>query len=67
LNRKEYFVLGLGLASAVLYLVWAATRGVSGLALDDAWIHQVYARNLGTYGEFAFLDCGIGCRLRGEN
>ena len=55
MKREEYLFLGIGLASAALYVVFASVRGVSGLALDDAWIHQVYARNLGTYGEFAFF------------
>ena len=26
-----------------------------GFPLDDAWIHQTYARNLAIYGEFAFI------------
>lgn len=30
-------------------------NGGFGFPLDDAWIHQVYARNLGTNGEFAFF------------
>ncbi len=33
----------------------AAVRGAPGFALDDAWIHQVYARNLATRGEFSFF------------
>ena len=39
----------------ILYL-WAANTffGYSGFPLDDAWIHQTYARNLGQYGQFAF-------------
>lgn len=43
---------GLG---ALAYLALSAVRGSTGFALDDAWIHQVYARNLGTRGEFAFV------------
>ncbi len=35
------------LASQVLYRV--------GFPLDDAWIHQTYARNLALFGEFSFI------------
>lgn len=54
MQRNRLFIL-LALASAGVYLVFAATRGAVGFALDDAWIHQVYARNLGALGEFAFF------------
>lgn len=38
------------------YLVVAQSQNREfGFPLDDAWIHQVYARNLGTRGEFEFL------------
>lgn len=37
------------------YLGWAAATGVWGFALDDAWIHQTYARNLIASGQFAFV------------
>ena len=40
---------------AIVYLAFAAARGATGFALDDAWIHQVYARNLALRGEFAFF------------
>lgn len=38
----------------VVYLGVSLADGYLGYPLDDAWIHQTYARNLGTRGEFAF-------------
>ncbi len=55
LDRSHYLILALAAAAALLLYVVAArfTYGL-GFPLDDAWIHQTYARNLGWQGEFSF-------------
>ncbi len=55
MKRRDGLLILLALASAGAYVLFAAQRGAVGFALDDAWIHQVYARNLATRGEFAFF------------
>lgn len=37
------------------YLAWSAAFYRIGFPLDDAWIHQTYAYNLGARGEWAFI------------
>jgi hypothetical protein len=55
LHEKWGYLLALltllEILSAVLYL---GKAGQFGLPLDDAWIHQTYARNLGLNGVMAF-------------
>src|SRR5258708_15815637 len=41
--------------SVLVYLVVSAAGSSVGFPLDDAWIHQTYARNLGLHGEFSFV------------
>lgn len=49
---KLLFVISsLAIINTFIYITFA---GGIGFPLDDAWIHQVYARNIGTLGEMSF-------------
>jgi hypothetical protein len=54
-KQREWLFIAIALLGASAYLGFAAVRGIFGFPLDDGWIHQVYARNLATRGEFAFF------------
>ena len=51
--------IGLIVAAVVgvmgLYIAWAAGQSGAGFPLDDAWIHQTYARNLVRSGRWEFV------------
>ena len=56
-HKRRSLVLALGAAIALsltAYLVASLIRYRAGFPLDDAWIHQTYARNLVMYGTWAF-------------
>ncbi len=55
LNGAPFIIVAAAVIGVAAYLRWAAATGVWGLGLDDAWIHQTYARNLVAAGQFAFL------------
>lgn len=53
--RKLLPYLALSALSVLVYLGASAAVYRIGFPLDDAWIHQTYARSLGQYGEWAYL------------
>ncbi|HKJ26765.1 MAG TPA: hypothetical protein VJ965_03925 [Anaerolineales bacterium] len=45
-KRQFWLVVGVALVSLLGWVALAAKNGVIGFPLDDAWIHQTYARSL---------------------
>lgn len=48
-------LLAVAAIGVLLFVLAAVSMNEIGFPLDDSWIHQTYARNLGVYGEWAFL------------
>ena len=54
-SRHLLLFTALGVLSVMFYVSLSAAGGQAGFPLDDAWIHQTYARSLAESGRMAYV------------
>jgi hypothetical protein len=55
-NWKRILILfGAAVISMGVYIIWSSQVNGLGYPLDDAWIHQTFARNLARYHELSYF------------
>jgi hypothetical protein len=54
-KRNQWMIPAIAITAIVACILASQATYRIGFPLDDAWIHQTYARNLALIGEFAFI------------
>jgi len=54
-RRDILWVTAICLLMMGIFLILSSRVNGPGFPLDDAWIHQTYARNLVEFGQWAFI------------